>query len=115
MITYRTATAVNAKLGGHGDGTAEPQKSVDTIKRNHDHGVTLECFLDCSRNEVEERQHRKDGEKHIVVDDGRVTGEAGRDHVANKRHDEQRPEELQSSHGEVDNRRGTHCEGVDCR
>jgi hypothetical protein len=40
--TYRVATAVDAELGGHCDGSAEEKESVESIKDHHQKRVKLE-------------------------------------------------------------------------
>jgi len=101
---------VHVEVGSHGDGAAEVKKNVDRVEDNHDERVDHERVLDARRDEVEERQHREDSHKHVVVDDGWVASEGGSDHVTDKGHDEQSPKELDRAHGGVDNVDGTHCE-----
>ena len=58
----------------------------------------MECqaVLEVDQNEVEQRQHRQDCDKHAVVDDGRISAKGIVNHVANEGHDQERPEELEA-------------------
>ena len=67
-MTYRVTTAVHAEVGGHGDSAAEPKEGVENVESDHQHWVSLETLLERRRYEVEQRQHRKDGQEHVVSD-----------------------------------------------
>lgn len=87
---------MDAEVGGHGDGAAEVENGVQCIKNDHEEWVTLERLLEGRGNEVEQRQHGEDGDKHVVVDNRWVAGVGGRNHVTDERHDEESPDELLS-------------------
>lgn len=89
--TYTVAAAVGAKLGGKRNAASEEEKAVQGIQSDHDDGVDGERLLDGGGDKVEERQHREDGDKHLVVDDGWVAARCLSDHVTDQRHDEERP------------------------
>lgn len=92
--TYAVATAVNTKVGGHGDSTAEVEDGVQDIKANNEERVDHERLLDACGNEVQQRKHAEDRDKHAVVDNRRVARVGGCDHVTDERHDEEGPDEL---------------------
>lgn len=59
--TYIVVTAVHAQLRSCRNSAAEPEKRVQDIQNEREHGVDLQAILDARRNEVEEREHREDG------------------------------------------------------
>lgn len=92
--TYRVATAVDVKVGRHGDSTAEVENGVQGVKADNKERVNHERLLDACRDEVEQRQHAEDSDKHVVIDNRRVAGVCCCDHVTDERHDEKSPDEL---------------------
>lgn len=85
---------MDAKIGCQGDAAAKEEERVCNIQAQHGQR-RAEAVLDGCRDQVEERQHGEDGDEHGVVDDAGVAGKGIGDHVADKRHDEEGPEELQ--------------------
>ena len=85
---------MHAKSGGHDDACDQEQESVDDVKCEHDDWVDGPGLLDAGRDEVEQREHRKDGHKDGEIDGGRVACESLGDHVTGEGQDEQRPQEL---------------------
>ena len=91
--TYGVVAAVHIKLGSEGDGTAEPEEGVEDVEAERDHGVAGHGLFECDSAQVEEREHGEDGNEHGVVNDARAAAVVG-DHVADKGHEEESPEEL---------------------
>ena len=104
LQTHLVATAVDAKLCGCCDSTAEEEERVQHVESHWDGRVEHEALNNGGRDEVEKRKHREDGAEHVVVDDRWVARVCGCDHVTNQRHDQQSPEELKPAQGEVDDR-----------
>ena len=105
---YLVAAAMHAKFGSHDNACNEEQESVDDVEGEHNDRVDGQGFLDAGRDEVEQREHRKDGHEDGEIDSGRVTGESLGDHVTREGQDEQRPQELKCPGSTVlDSRSGT--------
>jgi len=85
---------MHTELGGHGNSAAEEKEGVQDIQHQGQCWMAGKVLLECDEYEVDEGQHGKDGDKHVVVDDGRVAREGGCNDVADEGHDEERPEEL---------------------
>lgn len=121
---------MDTEVGSHGNGTAEEEDGVQSIKSDHEERVALESLLDGGRDKIEQRQHGEHGQEHVVVDDRWVASVGGGDHVTDKCHDQKSPEELrdiirtiamgtrkvretylEAAHSQVDCL-GNHCEGV---
>lgn len=85
---------MRVKLCGHCDSSAEEEERVEDIKTDQDQWVAGKILLEGCRDQVNERQHSKNRHKHVVVDDRWVAGVRRSDHISDKRHDEQSPEEL---------------------
>ena len=50
--TYAVAAAVDTKVGGCGDGSAEPEDDVESVETDSDHGDIV-AVQDCYGEEVE--------------------------------------------------------------
>ena len=61
--------AVHFEVAGKRDATHEEEEGIECIRREHEEGRDGEGLAYCSRYEVEQRQHSKDGNKHDIVDD----------------------------------------------
>lgn len=92
---HGVAAAVHAEVAGCRDGGDEPEEGVQRVEGDHDDRVERELLLDGRGDEVQERRQRKDRHEHVEVDYAVVAGEGLRDHVADQRHDEDGPQELQ--------------------
>lgn len=79
--TYRVAAAVHAQPARGRNSGAEPEECVHSIKGDHNDRVECEFLLEGRGNEVEQRQHREDCHKHVIVDYAWVAAEGRRDHV----------------------------------
>lgn len=93
---------MDAQLGRHCDGAAEEEEGVEEIEDQRQKGRTKRATSERTQAQVEERQHRENCDKHVVVDDGRVAREGGLDDVADKRHDEESPEELERPQAQIE-------------
>jgi len=87
---------VGAEVRSSGNATNEPEKDVQSIKDEANDGVEGEVRLHSRWDEVEQRKHSKDRDEHVIVDNAWIPAVSSRDHVADKRHDEERPEELRN-------------------
>lgn len=72
-LTYAVAAAVNAKICSRGDGSAEPEESVEEVEADGDHGYVV-AVEEGDGEEVEEGQHAEDCDEDVVVDHGAVSG-----------------------------------------
>lgn len=95
MQTHAVAAAMNTEICGQCDSTAKVEDGVEHIQGDHGDGHA-ETVLYRRRNQVEQRQHGENRDKHSVVHYAGVAGARSCDHVAHQGHDEQRPEELES-------------------
>lgn len=86
---------VHTEVGWERNSGAEPEEDVQDIKRKGKRWVASEGVGEGGRDEVEEREHREDGDEHHVVDNAWVAAICVSDHVADERHYEDSPEELQ--------------------
>ena len=86
--------AVHVKIGCKCDTTNEEEEGVESIRCEHEEWRDGKGLVDCSQDEVEKRQHSEDGHKHDIVDYGGITANRVGDHVSNKCHYEEGPEEL---------------------
>lgn len=69
-----------------------------------------ELLFEFDRNEVEKREHRKDCDKHVVIDDRWISCVCFRDHVADEGHDDECEEELCAAQAELQHVRHCCCE-----
>ncbi len=76
------------------DTTNEEEQGVQAVGDDHEDARNRECFVDCTRDEVEQGQHREDGNKHDIIYDGGIARGGVGDDVADKCQYEERPEEL---------------------
>ena len=85
---------MHTQVSGHGKSTTQEEEGIEEIESDHDKRVESEIVLDRCGNQVEEREHRDDGDKHVIVHNGGVAVERIMDHITNERHNEESPEEL---------------------
>ena len=86
--------AVDVEVSCECDTTDEEEDGVECIRCEHEEWRDGEGLVDCSHNEVEQRQHSEDGDKHDIVDYRGITASRVGDHVSNECHYEEGPEEL---------------------
>ena len=86
--------AVHLEVGCKRDTTNEEENGIECIRCQHEEWRDGKSLIDRSRDEVEERQHSEDGNKHDIVDNRGVVASCIGDHVSNKCHYEEGPEEL---------------------
>ena len=96
--------AVDLQLGGHGYSSDEEEKGVDDVHGQDDGRVHGKAVAKRGRDEVEEREHGKDGDEHVEVDQGRVAAERIVDDATDQSQDQECPQELRWS---VQDRRAT--------
>lgn len=92
-VPYIIATALYAELSSHSNGTTEEEEGIEDVECERDRSARQNT-LECARYQDEEGQHGEYCDKHGVVDDGWIARVRLCDHIANQRHDEERPEEL---------------------
>lgn len=63
------------------------EKGIQRIGYHHEKGRYAESFVDRARNEIHEREHAEDCDKHAVIDDGWTAADGFMDHVTDKRQD----------------------------
>jgi hypothetical protein len=67
--TYAVAAAVHLKVGGGCDAGNEGEESAESVQDQRENGVDGEGLLHGDEDEVEECEHAKYGDEHVVVDD----------------------------------------------
>ena len=65
---YMVVAAVHVEVGGKRDTADEEEEGIECIRCKHEEWRNGKGLADCSGNEVEERQHSEDGNKHDIVD-----------------------------------------------
>lgn len=85
---------MSTKFGGQGNSSTEEEEDVEQVEGSWDEFVDGEFFLEADRNKVEEGEHGEYGHEHGVVDDRRVAGESGGNHVTDESHDDGREDQL---------------------
>lgn len=91
--TNLIVATVHTESGSHGDSTAEEEEGVEHVQNEGDRSAGHDSSEGACDQE-DERQHREDCDKHVVVDDGGVSGKGVCDDAADERQDEQSPEKL---------------------
>jgi len=102
---------VCAKVRGQCDSSNDEEKNVQSIDDHRQDWHYDGRVADSGCDEVDERQHREYGDKHHVVDNGRVAIGGIVDHVTDECNDEQSPEELKCSQRKLGD---LHCECYVC-
>jgi len=93
-VTYLVVAGMHFEVSSHGDRTAEPEDSVEQVKTSWNEFVEGKILLEANGDEVEQRNHREDRYKHVVVDDGWIACKRHCDDVTHKGHHEESKEEL---------------------
>ena len=93
FLTYMVPTAVHAQVRRKCDATNKEEYSIQGIQGKGDDGYG-QCLQDSGTDQIEEREHSEDGNEHCVVDDGGIAANCFSNHVPNKSHNEESPEEL---------------------
>ena len=93
-MTYSAAARMDAEFRGERNSATKEEDGVQNVENNHDDGMKSEVFFDGRRDEIEERQHSKDGAKHGKVDNGCIAADSLSDHVTDQSHYQEGPEEL---------------------
>jgi len=79
---------VSSELSRHRDGSAEEKEDVKGIERKWQRWMEGEALVESHSDQVEERQHRKHSDEHVVVYERRVAVCRVVDDVSDKGHDE---------------------------
>lgn len=91
---HLVAAAVYTKFGGHCNGAAKEEQSIDRVQSQRDGAMTHEALVESDCYQVDEGEHAEDRDEHVVVDDGWIAGISIVDDVADEGHDEKSPKEL---------------------
>ena len=78
----------------HSDTSDKEEEGVQTIYSNGQGRMHLKSVAVRLDDLVEEREHRENGNEHDVVNDRWVAAYGKCNHLADKRDDQKRPEEL---------------------
>lgn len=92
--TYCVAARVALQLGGQSNGRTEEENAVQHVDHDHDDRVQCPVNVEAGRQQIEHGKQGESRREHRVVDGGGVAREGFGDHVADKGHDEERPQEL---------------------
>ena len=93
-MTHLVAAAVDFEISGERNTSDEEEDRVERIRNEHEHWRDRERFIDCSGDQIEQREHSKDCHEHAVIDNGRIPGFGIVNHATHQCHNEQRPEKL---------------------
>lgn len=93
-FAHLIVAAVDLEVGRKRSATNEEEQGIECIRCEHKEWRDGKGLVDCAGDEVEQRQHSEDGDKHDIVDDGWIAAFGIGNHVTDQRHDEESPEKL---------------------
>ena len=93
-ITCIIPAAMYTKISSKSNAADEEEKGVECVHYQRQDRHDNESFIDSRGNEVNEGKHREHCDEHAVVDDRGVASDGVCDHVSDKCHYEECPEEL---------------------